>query len=137
MHKLSDVIRRKYPQFNKVAAESTMYDALHKMFCEHVDYLIVLDSQEKFVGILTEHDIAAKVFFAEKPLQNMQVKDFMTTTVPVASEDASVDHALQLLEHQHATYLAIFDRHIFKGILNMHDLMHHMIVKNNTSEIFH
>ena len=81
MQTVSDVIRRKHPQFNTVSAESTMYDALHKMFCEHVDYLIVLDTNQKFVGVLTEHDVASKVFFADKPLQHMQVRDFISTSV--------------------------------------------------------
>lgn len=139
MQTVSDVIRRKHPQFNTVSAESTMYDALHKMFCEHVDYLIVLDTNQKFVGVLTEHDVASKVFFADKPLQHMQVRDFMTTTVPIASHDIPVDSALQQLENHGTNYLAIYDHMMFLGIVNVQDLMHTILQKNKapSHEMYH
>ena len=139
MQTVSDVIRRKYPQFNTVSTESTMYDALHKMFCEHVDYLIVLDANQKFVGVLTEHDVASKVFFADKPLQHMQVRDFMTTTIPIAHHDVSIDDALQQLENHGSNYLAIYNHLMFLGIVNVQDLMHSMLAKNKTAshELYH
>ena len=139
MQKVSDVIRRKHPQFNTVATDSSMYDALHKMFCEHVDYLIVLDANQKFVGVLTEHDVASKVFFAERPLQHMQVKDFMTTTIPVVHHDTGIEQALQQLENQGSNYLAVFDHITFLGIVNVQDLMHSMLSrnKNASQEIYH
>ena len=139
MQKVSDVIRRKHPQFNTVATDSSMYDALHKMFCEHVDYLIVLDANQKFVGVLTEHDVASKVFFADKPLQQMQVCDFMTTTVPVAHHDVSIDDALLQLENHASNYLAVYDHAVFLGIVNVQDLMHSMLSKNKAAshELYH
>lgn len=139
MQKVSDVIRRKHPQFNTIASDSSMYDALHKMFCEHVDYLIVFDNHQKFVGVLTEHDVASKVFFADRPLQHMQVKDFMTTTVPVTHHDVNVEDALHQLENQGSNYLAIYDHITFLGIVNVQDLMHNIISKNKkaTQELYH
>lgn len=133
MVKVADVLSRKYPQFNTVAADSTVYDALHKMFCENVDFLIVMDN-DKFVGILTEHDVAGKAFFATKPLTNVPVKEFMTTSLPVITTEESIEYAMQLLEHYNAKHLAVYDQFEFQGILSGQDLMRQAL--SNRKEMF-
>ena len=83
--------------------------------------------------------VASKVFFADKPLQHMQVRDFMTTTVPIASHDIPVDSALQQLENHGTNYLAIYDHMMFLGIVNVQDLMHTILQKNKapSHEMYH
>ena len=65
MERIADVLDRKYPQFNTVYADCLISDALYQMRCENVDFLIVLHN-ERFLGILTDHDIAHHVLFIEK-----------------------------------------------------------------------
>ena len=65
MEKIADVINQKYPQFNTILLSRTVTEALYQMRCENVDYLIVLDERENFIGILTEHDIASKVIWPD------------------------------------------------------------------------
>jgi predicted transcriptional regulator len=122
MEKITDVLGRNHPQFNTVAPTTTVKDALYKMYCEHVDYLIVLENH-KFVGLLTEHEVAGKVLFSDKPLQNTIVKEFMTTQVPVVSDEDSLEYGMQLLEHHNARYLAVYDGFDFKAIVSAQDLM--------------
>lgn len=122
MEKITDVLGRKHPQFNTISPSATVKDALYKMYCEHVDYLIVLEN-EAFVGILTEHDVAGKVLFSEKPLHNTLVKEFMTTEIPVVTEEESVEYGMRLLEQHKAHYLAVFEDFSFKAIVTSQDLM--------------
>ena len=123
MEKLADVINRKFPQFNTIWFSSTVSDALYKMQTQNVDYLIVLDENENFVGILTEQDITRKVLFNPKELNQCLVVEFMTSTLPVATMDDSVEYAMQLLENYNSKYLAVYDQFDFKGILAMPDLV--------------
>lgn len=122
MEKITDVLGRNQPQFNKISPSATVKDALYKMYCEHVDYLIVMEN-DRFMGILTEHDVAGKVLFSEKPLHNTLVKEFMTTEVPVVSEDDPLEHAMLLLELHNARYLAVYEDFNFKAIVSAQDLM--------------
>lgn len=128
MEKVADVLRRKYPQFNTIAPLATVRDALYKMYTENVDYLIVM-KEEKFVGILTEHDVVSKVLLAEKDLNQVCVQQFMTTALPFATADDSVEHAMQLLEHHNARYIAVHNHFQFKGILSAQDLMREALNK--------
>jgi CBS domain-containing protein len=122
MEKVADVLDRKYPQFNTVSSNCLVSDALYQMSCENVDHLIVME-EDKFVGVLTDHDIASKVLFDERPLKNIPVKEFMTRTLPVATSEDSLEHCMQLMERFNARHLAIFDSFVFRGVVSSEDLM--------------
>lgn len=130
MEKVADVLDRKYPQFNTVSPECFVSDALYQMTCENVDHLIVLD-EDKFVGILSEHDIATKVLFADRPLRKIAVKEFMNRTLPVATSEDSLEHCMQLMERFNTKHLAIYDNFIFRGVVAAHDLMQQALHKRN------
>lgn len=123
MEKIADVINRKYPQFNTIRCSRSVSNALFQMHCENVDFLIVLDEAETFVGILTEHDVASKVLFNENGLDKILVSEFMTSALPVCTMDDSVEYALQLLENYNSKFIAVYDQFDFKGVLNMQDLV--------------
>lgn len=122
MKKVTDVLGYNQPQFNTVTTSTSVRDALYKMYCEHTDFLIVQDDNT-FRGILTEHDVAGKVLFSEKPLQQTPVKEFMTTEVPAITADDSLEYAMQLLERYNARYLAVYEGFNFKAIITQQDLM--------------
>lgn len=128
MEKVADVLDRKYPQFNTVSPRCLVSDALYQMASENVDHLIVLED-EKFMGILTDHDIASKVLFDERPLKNIQVKEFMNRTLPVATSEDSLEYCMQLMERFNARHLAVYDSFIFKGVVSSHDIIQQALSK--------
>ncbi len=128
MEKVADILGVKYPQFNTVSPTHTINDALYQMCCENVEFLIVMDGY-KFLGILTEHDIANKVLFNKKPLNEILVRDFMSSSVPVATVNDSFEHCMQLMEQHNARYIAIYDRFEFKGIISSYDLIQQALKK--------
>lgn len=122
MERIADVLNRKYPQFNTVSPDCLVSDALYQMTCENVDHLIVLE-EDKFMGVLTDHDIASKVLFDERPLKKILVKEVMNRTLPVATSDDSLEHCMQMMERFNARHLAVYDNFVFKGVVSSHDLM--------------
>ena len=67
MEKIAEILARKYPQFNTVIPGCFVSDALYQMCSENVDFLIVLD-EDKFQGVITDHDIASRILFENRPL---------------------------------------------------------------------
>lgn len=128
MERVADVLRHKYPQFNTTTSRRLITEALHQMHCENVDHLIVFD-EDRFVGVLTEHDIAEKVLYRSTQLENSTVKDFMSTYLPVATLNDSLEHCMQLMDRYNVRFIAIYDRFNFKGIISSHDLMKQALSK--------
>lgn len=122
MECLAYVLESKFPQFNKVSPQHLLQDALYRMSCEHLDYLIVQE-EERFVGILSEQDVVQKVFQANRPLECMRVNDVMNFAVPVADVTDSLDFAMQILDRYNSRYIAVFDQLDFKGIVSENDLL--------------
>ncbi|TCZ73254.1 CBS domain-containing protein [Flaviaesturariibacter aridisoli] len=142
MEKVADVLRHKYPQFNSTSSRRKITEALHQMHCENVDYLIVLD-EERFMGILTEHDIAEKVLYRSGELEHATVKEFMSTYLPVATTNDTLEYCMQLMERYNVRHVAIYDRFNFKGVVSSHDLMKQALSKRrnffeeeNASELY-
>jgi predicted transcriptional regulator len=131
MERVADVLRHKYPQFNNTSSRRSVNEALHQMHCENVDYLIVIDD-ERFVGVLTEHDIAEKVLYRSKELEKATVKDFMSTYLPVATLNDSLEYCMQLMDRHNVKYIAVYDRFNFKGVISSHDLMKQVLNKRKT-----
>jgi CBS domain-containing protein len=129
MQKLADVLEPKYPQFNTVSYDCFASDALYQMACENVDHLIVINDADRFMGIITDHDIASKVLFDERPLKKIRVKEYMTRTIPTATPDDSLEHCMQLMDRFHSKHVAVFRDFEFCGIVSSHDLMHQAVNK--------
>ena len=133
MERVADVLRTKYPQFNTIAPNRSIHDALHQMHCENVDHLIVLD-EERFLGLLTEHGITEKIIYRSNDLDTATVREFMTTYLPVATMNDSIEQCLQLMERHNTRHIAVYDRFDFKGVISSHDLMKLALTKN-TAEL--
>jgi signal-transduction protein with cAMP-binding, CBS, and nucleotidyltransferase domain len=129
MEKVSDLLARKFPQFNTATANCLVSDALYQMCCENVDYLIVLEGN-KFKGIITEHDIVSRILFENRPLNQIHITEFVNTSLPVVTPDASLQSCMQMIERFNARHLAVYDRFEFKGVVCSHDLMQEALHSN-------
>lgn len=128
MERVADVLRHKYPQFNTIAPSHSITDALHQMQAENVDHLIVMED-DRFVGVLTEHDITSKIIYQSGRLDTAIVKDFMSTYLPVATMGDSLEHCMLLMEKYNMRHLAIYERFAFKGVISSHDLIKQVLMK--------
>ena len=122
MEKVADLLTRKYPQFNTAISDSLVSDALYQMCCENADYLIIMQD-DKFKGVITDHDIASKILFENRPLNKICVKEFMNTSLPVATPETSLQNCMQLMERFNVRHVAIYDNFEFKGVISTYDLM--------------
>jgi CBS domain-containing protein len=132
MEKIADVLARKYPQFNTVVPNCLVSDALYQMCSENVDFLIVLEN-DRFQGIITDHDIASKILFEGRPLNKISVREFMNRTLPVATSENSIEYCMQLMERYNVRHLAIFDQFEFRGVISFYDLMQEALNKRHAT----
>jgi predicted transcriptional regulator len=126
MEHVSDLLARKYPQFNTATTDCLISDALYQMCCENVDYLIVMEDH-RFKGIITDHDIASRILFENRPLNQIRVSEFMNTALPVTTPETSLQSCIKLMERYGVKHLVIYDRFDFRGVVSSHELMQEVI----------
>ena len=106
MENVTVLLAKKQSHFNKISPNCTISDALCRMSCQNTDYLIVMDDDERFLGLLTEHDIATKTIFNNRSITLTKVNQMMNTRLPAADSDSTVDDIIQeAVSHR----LKIFD----------------------------
>lgn len=130
MEQVAELLARMYPQFNTAIASCRVSDALYQMCCENVDYLIILEDN-KFMGVITEHDIASKILFEDRPLNQIEVREYMNTSLPVTTPETSLQHCMKLMERYNVRHLAIYDRFDFKGVVSSYELMQEALNKRS------
>ena len=133
MEKVTNILTRKHPHFNTISPLCTVSDALHRMCCENVDHLIVLDGDD-YRGVLSEHDITVKLMYFSKPLNKIYVQDIMNTGLPVASNEDTLERCMLLMKQFSVRYLPVFDGLIFKGIISSDDIIEEAVF--NRTDIF-
>jgi len=123
MEKVTTILDKKQTHFNKISPDCSVSHALFRMSTENTEYLIVLNEDEKFLGLLTEHDIARKTLVAYRPIEEICVKEIMNTRIPFADVNNTVEHCMRLMKQYNTRYLPVFEGFNFRGIISSDDIL--------------
>jgi len=134
MENVTVLLSKKQSHFNKISPNSSISDALCRMSCQNIDYLIVMDDDEKFLGLLTDHDIATKTVFANKSITSTKVKQMMNTRWPVADSDNTVEDCMKLMSRYNVRYVPVFKNLSFLGVVSTDDILQEAV--SHRSKIF-
>jgi signal-transduction protein with cAMP-binding, CBS, and nucleotidyltransferase domain len=134
MEKITRILDRKQPHFKAVSPFSTINDALCRMNFENTDHLIVMDENENYLGVITEHDIASKSLFSKLSPAQILVKNVMNSCLPIAFTEDTVDECMQRMQRYHVRLLPVFEGHRFKGVVTTEDILYEAVWHRN--EIF-
>ncbi len=134
MEKIASILSRKQSHFHNVSFSSLVSDALSKMNCQNIDYVVVIDEQQQYAGLVSEHDIASKVMAVNKPLNKTRVSDIMNNRLPYASSYDTIEECMQLMQRHHTRYIPVFDDFNFIGVISSEDILSEAV--HNRLEIF-
>jgi len=134
MEKITSILSRKQSRFNNVLSSSLVSEALFQMSCQNIDYLVVVDENENFTGLLSEHDITSKVMFMNLPLNTVKVRDVMNRNLPHATTDDTIEDCMQLMQRHHTRFVPVFEEFNFAGVISSEDILSEAV--HNRREIF-
>ena len=115
-----------------IKENATVSEAANKMTNNHVGCLVVFDMQDKFVGIITERDIIAKMSAkTDSTIGSVLVRDIMTTEVVMVDGSATVAEAVRLMKEKGVRAL-IVDRRSEEdayGIVTQRDVVYSVMAE--------
>ena len=123
MRTAKDILQQKGAQFNFINHNADVLYAIGIMKAEDTSYLIVKDSNDKYLGIFSESDYTHKVILENKQSANTRVSEIMTSSLPNASPDDSTSKLMLLINNSKARYIPVFEGNVFVGVITIHDLM--------------
>ena len=122
MEKITAILIRKPRNFHSISPNATVRDALSQMCAENTDHLLVMYN-DRFMGVISEHDIATKAMSVRISLKKQLVKDVMNHSLPMITTDDSVERCMKLMRQHNIRYIPVFDGFTFAGIVSADDIL--------------
>jgi len=116
-----ELLQDKIHEVSIVEPDKFAHEAIQLMADKKIGALPVLEAG-KLVGIISERDYPGKAKVLDKPLQDVQVKEIMSSNVVHVSPDDTIEHCLELVTKNHVRHLPVLENDQIIGIITIGDL---------------
>ena len=123
---VGSVLKQKGRYIWSVPPEASVYRAIEIMAEKHVGALLVI-SDEKLLGIISERDYARKVILRGRASHQTQVREVMTTAIVTATPEQSIEECMRIMTSNRIRHLPIIVNEKVAGIISIGDLVNWII----------
>lgn len=117
--------------------DATVHDACTAMAERNVGAIVIVNPEERPIGILTERDVIKRVVLAGLDAQSTGVREVMTTPCLVIPEDRTAHDAIHVMLRKTAFHLAVIDENRkLAGVVSYRTLLAQQI-ENLNAEVDH
>ena len=126
MSKIKDVLRVKGGEIWSIRPDATVYKALQIMAEKDIGALVVM-SDGKLMGIISERDYARRVMLKGKTSRVARVDEVMTKKLYCITQDDTIEEAMALMSQQHIRHLPVHEGDKILGLVSIGDLVSKII----------
>lgn len=106
-----------------ISPSSPLSEAAYMMMNEDVGALVVIDSESRPVGIITDRDLVVSVMAERQNPDEVTVEEVMTKELIMIDEDADIFEMLRILSENSIRRLPVTRGTKLKGIVSVDDLI--------------
>ncbi len=123
MTTVRDVLDRKGRDVFAVGPEASVYRALELMSEKHVGALMVLDSDRRLIGVVSERDYARKIALQGRSSKETPVSDIMTTRLFSVTPSQAIEECMALMTDRGVRHLPVLDGERLEGVISIGDVV--------------
>ena len=116
------VLKQKGQNIWYVSPDSCVYDAIEMMAEKYVGALLVV-SEGKLIGVVSERDYARKVILQGKSSKQTQVKEIMTSPAIFVTPEQTVEDSMRIMTEKHIRHLPVVENGAILGVVSIGDLV--------------
>jgi CBS domain-containing protein len=123
-----ELIRKKGSDIWEIESDETIYDAMKLMAEKDAGALMVM-SEGKIAGILSERDCVRKVDVAGRSSRETRVVAIMTEKVMYVEGNQPLEEVMALMIDKNIRHMPVMDGPKLLGVLSMRDVMKEVIIQ--------
>src|SRR6056297_2071674 len=123
--KLGKLLKQKENILYKIDADKSVFDAVALLNNHKIGSLLVMNSDKKLEGILTERDILYKCLNSTKNNKETKVADIMTPKekLIIGTVDDTISYAMKVMTNHRIRHLPIVNKEKVIGLLSIGDII--------------
>jgi CBS domain-containing protein len=125
---VASILKKKGDAIWSVEPTATVYEAIAMMAEKSVGALLVV-SDCKLVGIISERDYARKVVLQRRSSGDTLVHEIMTGSVITVTPDDSVENCMKTITEHHVRHLPVLAGEKLLGVISIGDLVNAIITE--------
>jgi CBS domain-containing protein len=106
-----------------IAPDHSVHSAITRMSEAAIGCLIVVDQNQRLLGIISERDYCRKVILMGRNSHGTRVRDIMTTAVITIGPHASLRDAMELMTEQRVRHMPVIEDGSIIGVLSIGDVV--------------
>ena len=127
MRTVRDLLNAKGHQIHSIAPEASVFDALKLMADRNIGAVLVVDHEDRMVGILSERDYARKVVLHGHTSRETPVSAIMTESVVCIPADTTLDECMGLMTVRRIRHVPVTENDRPIGVVSIGDIGRAMI----------
>jgi CBS domain-containing protein len=116
------ILQQKDRQVWQISPEACVYDAIALMAEKYVGALVVL-SEGKLVGVVSERDYARKVILQGKSSKQTLVSEIMTSPAIFVTPGETIEDCMRIMTDKHIRHLPVLENGSILGVVSIGDLV--------------
>ena len=127
---LCDVVRHRHPLC--IGPHETVHTAATEMASRGAGAIVVLDRDDKLIGIVTQADVIERCLLANRDANRTSVAAIMTRDPVVMQHDDTVRHALVVMHQLRLGHLPVANGEHIMAVVSLRDLIVDQMIEMDT-----
>ncbi len=121
--RVKDLLKSKGPEVFTIGEEKTLFEAITILVHNNVGSLIVLNSDAKIKGIVTERDVLRQSFKHPDDFKEIMVRDAMSKNIIVVEPDDEMAYCEKAMIENRIRHLPVVTNKVLVGIISIGDIV--------------
>ncbi len=121
--KVSDILRSKGPEVETLRLGQSISSAMQILMDKGIGAVVVCDSKEEVVGILSERDIVRVITQKGPTAIGSPVSEVMTSKVISCSPENTVKEIMTMMTQKRFRHMPVIDNGKLRGVISIGDVV--------------